>query len=326
MSVLKRALSVAVAGTIGVSSLAYTAPAASADVANSCRKAVPLSTNAWKQDTITSATDVDWYKFRVEKTKRVRAVLGNLPANYGIQLHSACGRVLKGSNRGATYFEEINKTLRPGTYHIRVSSGGATSPDPYAVRFQAWKLNRLSIVGKPRVQVDGSSLHTYVEVLNTTRFNLEYVKATVSYFNASNRKIATTTAYTHLDMVQPMQRQSIDVLRQKPRGFHHARVRVSGQRTTERAEWLRPTAFSIDYQQDFDRLRFRARLVNPQRQRVQFPWATVTGYDKWGNISGQENLYPGRRSVPARGAFSFADFEYTPWNGIQWYILVAQGI
>ena len=178
MSVMKRALSLAIASTIGAASLAYTAPSASADVADSCQRAVSLANSRWKQDTITSPRDVDWYKFRVVKTKRVRAVLGNLPANYRVALHSRCGRLVKGSDRAATYFEEINKTLRPGTYRLRVSTRGATSPDPYSIRIQTWNLNRLNIVGKARIQTTGSSLHTYVEVLNTTRFNLEFVKAT----------------------------------------------------------------------------------------------------------------------------------------------------
>ena len=108
-----------------------------------------------------------------------------------------------------------------------------------------------------------------------------------------------------------MQRQSIDVVRQKPNGFHHARVRVSGQRTTQRAEWLRPTAFRIDYQQDFDRLRFRARLANPHPHKVQFPWATVTGYDS--GASAVRRTFPG--GVNAGRGVLLRDFEYTPCNG-----------
>jgi hypothetical protein len=324
---MKRLLSPSTVGVLALAGLTLTASPASADVADRCTSAVSLRGNTWKRDTIPGARDVDWYKLTLGKPRRVRVVLGNLPANYAVELYSTCGNRIGASNRGSRYFEEMNKTLAPGTYRVKVmSKSGATSDNPYSLRFQSWALGRLNIVGKPRVQQDGDYLHAYVEVLNTSKVNLEYVKATVTYFNSNNVKIASQTSYAHLDMLAPMQRQSIEVLRQKPRGYHHARVRVVGQRTQERAEHLRVRNFDIAYQRDLDALRFSGTLYNMNGVRVDYPAVNITGYDKWGNITGQEDGYATRNRVAPRDTVGFRDFEYTPWGGAQWYTVYAQGI
>jgi hypothetical protein len=323
---MKRLFSAAVAGAVAVAGLTLTAAPASADVADRCANGVNLKSGAWKRDNIPGGRDVDWYKFSLANKKRVRVVLGNLPRNYALELYSSCGNRIGASNRGSRYFEEINKTLGAGTYRVKVySKSRQSSTAKYAVRFQAFRLGRLHIVGKPRVQLDNGYLHTYVEVLNTSRRNLEFVKATVTYFNRDNRQIATRTSYTHLDKLIPMQRQSIEVLRERPRGYHHARVRVVGQRTSERAEWLKPTRFNVERQPRYDRLRFTGKIKNPHNRRVDFPWAVITGYDRLGNVSAQEDVYTGRTRIGARDTISFRDFEYTPWGGTQWFVIVAQG-
>jgi hypothetical protein len=331
---MKRLVSLTIAGSLAFAGLAATvpatavsaAPAAPADVADRCTNATAIKTGRWKFDDISRPRDVDWYKFSINGKRRVRVVLGNLPANYAVELYSSCGAKLGGSNRASRYFEEVNKTLRPGTYRVRVfSTSGQSSARSYGLRVQAFTMGRLHIVGKPRVQLVDGFLHTYVEVLNTTSVNLEFVKAKVTYFNRGNRKIASTTSYAHLDKLIPMQRQSIEVLRKQPRGYHHARVNVVGQRTRERAEWLRPTTFNIAYQARFERLRFTGKIKNPHNHRVSFPWAVITGYDRWGNISAQENVFSRRNAIRAHRTLGFEDFEWTPWGGSQWFVVVAQG-
>lgn len=347
---MKRLVSLAISGALAAAGLAATGPAATAspadaatssaatahqaradlaapaDVADRCRNASTVRPGAWRHDTIGRPGDVDWYTFTLANHRRVRAVLGNLPANYALELYSSCAARTGASNRASRYFEEVNKTLRPGTYRVKVSSkSGQSSSRAYGVRIQTFRPGRLHIVGKPRVQLVDGYLHTYVEVLNTTNVNLEFVKARVIYYNGANRRIASTVSYAHLDKLIPMQRQSIEVLRAKPRGYDHARVYVSGQRTRDRAEWLRPTAFNIAYQAGYDRLRFTGKLTNPHRHKVRFPWAVITGYDRWGNISAQENVYSGRTAIGARGTIGFRDYEWTPWTGTQWFYVVAQG-
>jgi hypothetical protein len=83
-------------------------------------------------DTPDSTDRDDWYKFKVTKRGTVMVTLDGLSQNADLQLTNANGKVLGTSRKGGSWKEQITRTLRPGTYYLRVF-GALTKPTDYSL-------------------------------------------------------------------------------------------------------------------------------------------------------------------------------------------------
>ncbi len=97
---------------------------------------IPFNTDI--KGTISSSTDLDYYKFVVTTGGTATITLTTLPADYDMRLYSSNGRTqLAISQNGGTTSESISRTYTAGTYYIKVYGyNGATSTTCYTLRVQ----------------------------------------------------------------------------------------------------------------------------------------------------------------------------------------------
>ena len=79
----------------------------------------------------------DYRRFTLSATRAVRFELRDLSANADLYLEDASGKVLQSSILPGTADDSIIRTLRPGTYHIRVAARTSRSVISYKLRYQA---------------------------------------------------------------------------------------------------------------------------------------------------------------------------------------------
>lgn len=66
----------------------------------------------------------DFYKFRVKEKTEVDIELRGLSGNADLYLLNNKGKVLEKSTKGGKKAEDIERTLNPGTYYVRVQPKG----------------------------------------------------------------------------------------------------------------------------------------------------------------------------------------------------------
>src|SRR4051794_11216877 len=112
-------LRLAAAGLLAVLLVPAAVPAlADTDAANTCATATALPTGTWHSESLSSTVDVDWYKFTTTATTRALITLGGLAADDRLDLYGACGTLLATSSRGDFQFEELYRSLAPGSYRV----------------------------------------------------------------------------------------------------------------------------------------------------------------------------------------------------------------
>jgi Metallo-peptidase family M12B Reprolysin-like/Secretion system C-terminal sorting domain/Bacterial pre-peptidase C-terminal domain len=80
---------------------------------------IPFNTDI--KGTISSTTDVDWYKFVITNGGTATITLSTLPGDYDIKLFSSNGTTqLAISQNGSTTSESISRTYTAGTYYVQV--------------------------------------------------------------------------------------------------------------------------------------------------------------------------------------------------------------
>ena len=83
----------------------------------------------WQTGKFGTANDVDWYRFKLTSTTRMRLVLGALSVPANLSLYQGCTKLLQTSDRPGLGSEEIIRTLPAGTYAIRLNGQGSpTTP------------------------------------------------------------------------------------------------------------------------------------------------------------------------------------------------------
>jgi Metallo-peptidase family M12B Reprolysin-like/Secretion system C-terminal sorting domain/Bacterial pre-peptidase C-terminal domain/Fibronectin type III domain len=119
-------------------------------VVNTCPGALDVSTNGTAagaatipfntdvKGTISSTTDVDFYKFVITTGGTATITLTTLPGDYDVQLLSSNGTTqLAISQNGSTTSETISRTYTAGTYYVRVYGyQGANSTTCYTLKVQ----------------------------------------------------------------------------------------------------------------------------------------------------------------------------------------------
>jgi hypothetical protein len=101
--------------------------------------ALPASpNNSWRRDVIDAADDVDWYKFTVATSGYIRITLGDLPADYSLDLFTATGSLVASSHQSGVMFERIYRPVHADSYFVRVKSaaGAFDAVNAYSLMFQ----------------------------------------------------------------------------------------------------------------------------------------------------------------------------------------------
>ena len=121
----------------GATHLTATYTKTAGDASNTCSGASTVTpSGAWRTGRLSTATDVDWYRFSLTSTS-TRPHPARQPAR-GRQpepvqrLHQAAGHL---GPRG-TSTEEIFKSLAKGSYAVKVTTKGVASTDLYSLNIR----------------------------------------------------------------------------------------------------------------------------------------------------------------------------------------------
>jgi glucose/arabinose dehydrogenase/PKD repeat protein len=208
------------------------------DRPNTCAGAGPASPlNTWVRETLPDSADVDWFRFTTTSSRYARIVLGNLPADYRLDLFDAtCGSTpVASSNRAGTQFEEIYRYLAAGTYNVRVSSAaGASSSSLYALRFSS--LGEGVTLLSYQTWVDASGKRKVAgEILNNTTSRRTLLKVTATTYNAAGTVLATGASYAYVKLVNARGRTPFVITMANPAGFRQLRFVIASQVTSASA-------------------------------------------------------------------------------------------
>jgi len=170
------------------------------------------------------ANDVDWIKFSVSSTRWYRLVVGDLPVDAVMTLYKGCSTALVSSNAAGTHWEELLRSLSPGTYALRIASvSGAQSATPYRWQVQALSGTTPLLMAK---SISTTSIRYVGDVFNTSTSPRSItVKATM--YSASGKVLKTATAHPLVTIVGGRARSPFVVSTTKPAGLSYVRITVT---------------------------------------------------------------------------------------------------
>jgi PKD repeat protein/glucose/arabinose dehydrogenase len=211
----------------GSSTLTATfAHAGSADIADTCSAAPTGSspTGSWTSARLGKANDVDWYRFTLASSGRVRIVLGDLPITARVELYRGCSTLITGVDRPGTAPEELHRQLSAGSYAVRVIGKSGSSSLPYALMIR--KLPNSVTTLSTRTRIEGSTIRFVGEVYNNTT-QTRHVDVTARLYNGSGTLLATRTAATLVSKLGPNERAPYLISGSLPTGYVKATIQVS---------------------------------------------------------------------------------------------------
>ena len=185
----------------------------------------------WLTGKFGSANDVDWYRFKLTATTRVRLVLGDLATPGRMTLYSGCSKALDVSDFGGLTPEMIIARLPAGSYAVRLSGSGGTDTPNYSFRMK--RMPNTAHVMSARTRVDGSTLRIVGEVYNNTTRWVGPVTVTARLYNASGKVLATRTDRTLLSYIPPRGRVPFSIDGSVPAGYHHNSLSVTARPTSK---------------------------------------------------------------------------------------------
>jgi hypothetical protein len=170
------------------------------------------------------ANDVDWIKFSVSSTRWYRFVVGDLPVDAVMTLYRGCSTALVSSNAAGTHWEELLRSLSPGTYALRIASvSGAQSATPYRWQVQPLSGTTPLLMAK---SISTTSIRYVGDVFNTSTSPRSItVKATM--YSASGKVLKTATAHPLVTIVGGRARSPFVVSTTKPAGLSYVRITVT---------------------------------------------------------------------------------------------------
>jgi hypothetical protein len=218
---------------IGATGSAVTCPGASDVSTNGTMSgAAQIAFNSDIKGTISSTTDLDYYKFVITTGGSITVTLGTLPGDYDLKLFNSAGTQLAISQNGGTTGETISYTASAGTYYAEVYGyNGANSTTCYTLKVALGTATRTDAgfvqTGKTKVDLypnpASKTLNVSVSALSG--------KAFIRISDANGRRIST----------QPVLRSNTAIdLQQLPKGVYFLQVvneqgQVLGQSTFVRA-------------------------------------------------------------------------------------------
>jgi hypothetical protein len=151
-------------------------------------------------------------------------VLGGLPVDATLSLYSGCSTLLATSSQGGLHWEEILRTLAPGTYGLRMSSvGGASSATSYT-----WRVQRLAspVALVSARSASSTSVRLVGEVVNTSS-STRAVTITARLYSASGVLLKTVSGAPLIKVLGPSGRSAFVLKTTRPAGFAKATYTIS---------------------------------------------------------------------------------------------------
>jgi len=253
------------------------------DRADTCASspAPVVPTGAWTFGSFGKADDVDWYRFKLTATTRVRLALGDLTTGGRLDLYSGCSTLLQTSDRSGNGAEEVIRSLPAGTYAVKLSGSGTGTTPQHAVLIRKM-LNSVHVLSSTS-HIEGSTLRLVGELYNNTPKAVGSVKVTAKLYNAANVLLATRTAYADLSYMPPASRAPFRIVGSLPSGYHHATFTVSAPATTRTIGAPIPTT-TTNGPDGGGHWAIGGTVKNPYTGTVNTVWVAVTLYDSRGNI------------------------------------------
>ena len=295
-------------------SLAVPSGVAAADAPGSCSRAIASARNTWISDTISSATDVDWFKFSTTSSSRTLVTLGHLPADYDLSLYSGCSTLLARSHRSGSQYDEIYASLPAGTYRVKVVGyAGAHSATAYALRFRpiAWGLTILSST----TWTDAAGyVHVAGEVLNNTADYRRWIEIDATLRNSAGVAVGSAVGYSDVATLRPWTRSPFEITARRPSGYAKTSLRVctpsstggclAGQVTGAPLGSLSVAASSPTVDASGQR-HYPGTVRNGGTTTAYLSQALVTQYDTYGNVRGvgSRGANPSTLAAGATGSF-----------------------
>ena len=275
-----------------------------ADRSDTCAgsPAAVAPSGVWTYGLFAKANDVDWYRFKLTTTTRMRLALGDLTTGGRLDLYRNCSTLLQTSDRAGNAAEEIIRSLPAGTYAVKLSGSGDTTTPPNAILIR--KMPNSVHVMSSTTKIEGNTLRLIGELYNNTTRTVGPVKVTARLYNAANGLLATRTAYADLSYMPATSRAPFRIVGSLPAGFNHASFTVSAPVTTRRIGAPIPvsTTNGLD---GAGHWHVAGTIRNPYTRTVTTVWTTVTLYDGRGNILDATRAKVGRTTLGAGKSTTF---------------------
>lgn len=232
-------------------------------------------------DTIGSATDQDWYRFKTTSTRTIRVVLGSLSADYTMQLRTGKGALILQRSRTGVQVEEIIKRLPAGTYFVQVSSAtGEVSPSPYTLRFDAFGAS-VRVLSQ-RTYATDTTRYIVGEVLNGTAGPQQFIQIVATFYNAAGRVVGTDFTYTSRSIVGAGQKSPF-LLVDVPTA-HHYKLTVDGRASTRGPVGKMALVTGVPTIEEDGYSHFVGEVTNKNSTKVDFVEVIGTIYDSVGRV------------------------------------------
>ena len=269
------------------------------DASNTCSSAATVSSSgAWRTGRLTTATDVDWYKFSITSAAAVRVVLGNLPEDASLSLYSGCSKLLYTSDRGGTATEEIFKRLAKGSYAVKVTTKGTSSTDLYQLNIRKMA-SGLSLVTSS-ARVEGSSLIIVGEVYNGPSGSQGPSMITAKLYDASGHLLATRTGRTDISITTGV-RAPFRIVGSVPTGYAKTVVTVRSVSTHAKVVLLSYSGVTSSYQDS----RFRKSGTVRSSVAVSSYRVMMTTYNRVGTVVDVTRSVIGAKTLAAGKSTTF---------------------
>ncbi len=281
------------------------------DASNTCAGA-PIVTpaSAWSSASFGTANDVDWVRFKVTKSGFYRLLLGKLPVDGVVTLYSGCSTVLATSNHGGTHWEEIVRSLAPGTYGMRMSSvGGVSSATSHQWMVQPLSAGAALLSALPAPAAAGS-LRLAGEIMNTSS-TTRAVTVTARLYSSTGSLLKTVTTRTQLAGVPKYGRALFTILTTKPAGYASVKYTVTSVGASSATRILGATGVSTSTPAA-GQWRVTGSIVNGGSTTATHVSYLVGIFDTWGRVL---NATSGAPSSTTLGPGASATFS-TTFSGI----------
>ena len=262
----------------GATHLTATYTKTAGDASNTCSGAATVSSSgAWRTGRLSTATDVDWYKFSLTSTATVRILLGNLPEDASLSVYSGCSKLLYTSDRAGASTEEIFKSLAKGSYAVKVTTKGVASTDLYQLNIRKMASGLSLVTSSSRV--DGSSLIIVGEVFNGTSSTQGPSFITAKLYNAAGTLLATRTGRTDIS-VPKAARIPFRIVGSVPAGWAKTVVTVKSASTGNTLTTLTFSGVTATY----DASRFRETGTVRSSVAISSYRVMMTTYNRLGTV------------------------------------------
>ena len=229
--------------TVGTSPGSVTATFAhsSLDASNTCAGAAfRTPSGQWTNGLFGTAGDVDWVRFKVTTAGWYRMLLGSLPVDGTLALYAGCSTLVATSAQAGLHWEELIRSLAPGTYAIRMSNAsGVSSATNYHWLLQALPAGA-ALLSSQAAPAPSGSVRLVGEVLNTSS-TTRAITVTARLYSATGALLKTVSTRTQLAGVGKYGRSLFTILTTRPAGYASAHVSVTSVGTSPTTRLLATT-------------------------------------------------------------------------------------